>query len=78
VHPQNEKLDTIYGRIMEKSGTQADVVVVELKEGTSTNVSVADAKATADSAISASRESGLGLKRVIFVKNGQIIVDVMK
>ena len=77
-HPENANMNKIYDTIMQKSGTQADVVVVELKEGTSTNVSVADAKATADSAISASRESELGLKRVIFVKNGQIIVDVIK
>lgn len=78
LHPENEKLDSIYGRIMQKSGSQADIVVVELSEGTSTNVTVADAKASADSAIAASRESGLGLQRVIFVKNGQIIVDVIK
>jgi hypothetical protein len=78
VHPTTNKTDTIYGRIMQKSGTQADVVVVELSEGTSVNVSSTDAQATADAAIAASRESSLGLQRVIFVKNGQVIVDAVK
>jgi hypothetical protein len=78
VHPKTAKTDGIYGRIMEKSGTQADVVVVELVEGESVNVSVADAQSTADSAIAASRESSLKLQRVIFVKNGEVIVDAVK
>jgi hypothetical protein len=71
LQPTTGRADNVYSSIMGKT-TQAKVVVVELGAGNSGQISDADALATARAAVHDSSR----LQRVIFVRSGQVIVDV--
>ncbi len=70
--PQGSKPENIFSNIIDKSG-QAETVVVELGGGKSGEITAEAAKQIARSVLDT---PGHGIRRIIFIKDGVIIVDV--
>ncbi|MFB2979622.1 hypothetical protein [Microseira sp. BLCC-F43] len=74
IQPQTRRIRSLGQNIIEKSN-QAETVVVELGAGESSLIGVDEALSMAESVINT---PDCGVRRVIVVKDGQIIVDVSR